>query len=298
MSWLFFIDESGHDHKNVPLEVRGGVALHVSKLWSFIQGWQRLEQDAFGIRLSDYNKEAKGYKLLDKDRLKWSVQAEQMPGAERRKNVKSFLEKGRRKVAPFRNEFTAYGQACVEMARGAFDLLIAQEAKLFACAIQRGVRPPEGFRQVDYLRKDHVFLFERFYYFLEAQHDHGLIVMDESDKALDKTFVKRMESYFMKTATGRNRSYWIVPAPLFVSSEMTVAVQAADICLYCINWGFRPAAWGVDLETRPEIAKEFGPKLIRLQWEGDAYREGNVFRTRGIVLVPDPYESRPVPRAS
>ena len=178
------------------------------------------------------------------------------------------------------------------MARGVFDLLVSHDAKFFACAINRGSRPPVGYHQTDYLRKDHVFLFERFYYFLEQKHEHGLIVMDESDKTLDKTFVKKMESYFMKTATGRNRSYWIVPAPLFVSSEMTVAVQAADICLYCANWGFRPRTWPTGLETRFEIAREFGPKLARLQWEGDAYKDGKVFRTKGIVHVPDPYEAR------
>jgi hypothetical protein len=66
MSWLFFIDESGHDHKHTPLEVRGGVAIHASKLWNFVQAWQRLEQDAFGVRLSEFGKEAKGAKLLDK----------------------------------------------------------------------------------------------------------------------------------------------------------------------------------------------------------------------------------------
>lgn len=292
MSWLFFLDESGHDHKHLPLEVRGGVAIHAKKLWSFIQAWQRLEQDAFGVRLSQYEKEAKGMKLLDKDRMRWANQSEQLSGADRRKFAKVFLERGKQNVPPRRIEFTAYGQACVEMARGAFELLSSHEARLFACAIPRGVKPPKDFKQVDFLRKDHVFLFERFYYFLEAQHEHGLVVMDESDKDLDKTFVQKMESYFMKTATGRNRSYWIVPAPLFVSSEMTVAVQAADICLYCINWGFRPTSWGVDLETRQEIAREFGPKLIRIQWEGDAYKDGTVFRTRGIVLVPDPYEGR------
>jgi hypothetical protein len=297
VSWLFFIDESGHDHKNTPLEVRGGITLHASKLWSFIQGWQRLEEDAFGVRLSEYSKEAKGAKLLDRDRVRWANQIDLMTGLERRKYARAFLEKGKRGIGPTRSEFSAYGQACLEMARGAFDLLVASEAKLFACAIERGIKPPEGFRQVDYLRKDHVFLFERFFYFLEAKQEHGLIVMDETDKALDRKFVKRMESYFMRTAVGRNRSYWIVPAPLFVSSEMTVAVQAADICLYCINWGFRPTGSWRGLDTRNEIAREFGPKLNRLQWEGEGYREGNVFRTYGIVLVPDPYEPRPIPLA-
>ena len=32
MAWLFFIDESGHDHKHMPYEVRGGFAIHVSEL--------------------------------------------------------------------------------------------------------------------------------------------------------------------------------------------------------------------------------------------------------------------------
>jgi hypothetical protein len=292
MSWLFFIDESGHDHKTMPLEVRGGIAIHVSKLWSFIQGWQRLEQDAFGVNLRDFGKEAKGYKLLDRDRLRWADQATPMVATDRRKNVRGFLQKGRDRAKPTSVEFAAYGQACLEMARGVFDLLFSHEAKLFASAIQRGVKAPKDFREIDYLRKDHVFLFERFYYFLEAQAEHGLIVMDESEKNLDKKFVSRMERYFTRTATGRNRTYWIVPAPLFVSSDMTYAVQAADICLYAINWGFRLPSWGSEIEKRDDLADEFGPKLRRLQWEGDGYRDGHVFRSWGIVYVPDPYVSR------
>jgi Protein of unknown function (DUF3800) len=292
MTWLLFLDESGHDHKTMPLEVRGGVAIHVSKLWNFIQGWQRLEQSSFGAYLHEFGSEAKGYKLLDRDRLRWAIQSPMMPEADRRKYSRSFLQKGVSKIAPTKIEFSAYGQACLEMARGVFDLLIGNDAKLFACAIPRGIRPPADFKQEDFLRKDHVFLFERYFYFLEAQAQHGLLVMDESEKKLDKSFVDRMESYFTRTATGRNRTYWIVPAPLFVSSDMTYAVQAADVCLYAINWGFRPFQWNANLQTRQEIAAEFGPKLMRLQWEGDGYREGKVFRSWGIVYVPDPYSSR------
>ena len=29
MAWLLFLDESGHDHKQMPYEVRGGVALQL-----------------------------------------------------------------------------------------------------------------------------------------------------------------------------------------------------------------------------------------------------------------------------
>ncbi|MEO8713397.1 MAG: DUF3800 domain-containing protein [Acetobacteraceae bacterium] len=289
MTWLFFMDESGHDHNALPLEVRGGVAIAVGKLWGFIQGWQRLERESFGFLLADYGREAKGMKLLDKDRIRWAAQTSLMDGDERRKHARSFINKGLNKGKPSSTEFAAYGQACLEMARGAFELLDTVGAKLFACAIRRGVRPHSGFTLLDYLRRDHVYLFERFYYFLETQAEHGLTVMDQSEKNLDTTFVKRMESYFTRTAVGRNRSHWIVPAPLFVSSDMSYAVQAADICLYCLNWGFRPSAWGDDLETRPEIATEFGPKLARLQWEGYGSRDGRSYRSWGIVYVSDPY---------
>jgi hypothetical protein len=94
MAWLLFLDESGHDHKNLPLEVRGGVALHVRKLWGFIQNWQRLERDCFGARLAEFGKEAKGMKLLDKDRIRWAAQAPPMEAEERRKLVRTFLTKG------------------------------------------------------------------------------------------------------------------------------------------------------------------------------------------------------------
>ncbi|HTU89082.1 MAG TPA: hypothetical protein VMF69_03195 [Gemmataceae bacterium] len=35
MAWLLFLDESGHDHKQMPYEVRGGIAFQDSQLWSF-----------------------------------------------------------------------------------------------------------------------------------------------------------------------------------------------------------------------------------------------------------------------
>lgn len=292
MTWLFFMDESGHDHKQMPLEVRGGVALHVNKLWDFVRAWQRLELDAFGARPADFKKEVKGSKLLDKDRWRWANQAPWLSDDDRRKHARGFLTKGLQKQPPIRLEFLAYGQACVEMARGVFEILKSHEARLFAAAIPRGVRPPPGFQHVEYLRKDQVFLFERFFYFLEAQKDHGILVMDETDKTDDQRFVARVERYFSRTQTGRQRTAWIVPAPFFVSSDMSVGVQAADLCLYCINWGFRLHSWPNLEGRRPEITDGFAPQLRQLQWEGDGYRDGRVFRSYGIVLVPDPYEGR------
>lgn len=294
MTWLLFMDESGHDHKNTPLEVRGGIALHVGKLWDFVRAWHRLELEAFGVPLADFKKEIKGEKLLDKDRYRWAAQADRLSDGERRKGARSFLTKGLQKQSPTSSEFLAYGQACLEMARGIFELLQSHDAKLFACAIARGACPPEGFQQKDYLRKDQVFLFERFFYFLEAQRDHGLLVLDETDKVEDRRFLSRLEQYFTVTSPGRQRTAWIVPAPLFVSSDMSVGVQAADVCLYCLNWGFRMPSWQELAPVRPEIERDFRPQLDRLQWRGEGYRDGRVFHTFGIVFVRDPYDSRSV----
>ena len=69
MTWLLFMDESGHDHKNMPFEVRGGVALHASKVWPFVCAFQQAEKDCFGVQLADYSIEIKGSKLLEVKRF-------------------------------------------------------------------------------------------------------------------------------------------------------------------------------------------------------------------------------------
>ena len=70
MTWMLFLDESGHDHKRMTFEVRGGIALLAPKLRAFVQAWQGLEEHCFGAVLADCRKEveAKGAKLFDKDR--------------------------------------------------------------------------------------------------------------------------------------------------------------------------------------------------------------------------------------
>ena len=173
-----------------------------------------------------------------------------------------------------------------------FQLLQDHEARLFAAAVPRGTaKPPAGLGE-ELLRKDQVFLLERFYYLLEEKQEHGILVMDEVEKSADRRFVQRLEGYFTKTTAGRYRSHWMVPSPFFVASDMSYAVQAADLCIYCVNWGYRLPAQGMDAPVRPEIAEAFGSWLERLQFRGEGYRDGRVFRTFGIVNVPDLFEAR------
>lgn len=289
MSWLLFLDESGHDHKNMPYEVRGGVAIQDARLWPLVSEMRRLESVSFGCQLGQYKKELKGSTLLDRKRFRFAAQDQPMEAGARQKHCRGFLTKGLERKRPSRDEFTAYGQACLEMARGMFELLRDNQAVLFASAIPRGVRRPRDPHIDEYLRKDHVFLFERFFYFLETQREQGLLVMDEVEKVTDRMFVRQMESYFTKTVVGRYRTQWIVPAPFFVASDMTYPVQAADLCIYCVNWGFRLPALGMHGEKRNEIANEFGPWLKQLQFKGQGERDGIVFDTYGICYVPNPY---------
>lgn len=292
MSYLLFMDESGHDHRTMPYEVRGGIALHARELWPFIQDMRAHEEAAFGALLHQCGSEIKGHTLLDRDRIAWAHQAEWLDDEARRKHALSFLNRAVRKETPTRIEFTAYGQACLTLARSLFRLLQDHDAVLFASAIPRGVRPPASCDRADLLRKDHVFLLERYFYFLEAKQEHGLLVMDETEKRADRQFMALLRRYFTRTQAGRYRSSWVVPAPLFVSSDLSYPVQAADVCIYCVNLGFRIEDRGMDAPVRREIADEFAPVLRRIQFRGQGYRDGAVFDTYGIVFVSDPYTAR------
>jgi hypothetical protein len=288
MAWLLFLDESGHDHKQMPYEIHGGIAIQDEQLWPFTRAVQQLEQIAFGVALHDFQKEIKGSTLLDRKRFKFANQAPPMPEAERQKHARAFLMKGHQKaMTPASAEFCAYGQACIEMARGIFQLLRDHKATLFASAIPRGTGRAEGLHE-EYLRKDEVFLLERFFYFLEEQQENGLLVMDGTEKTLDRKFVRQVEAYFTKTNTGRYRTQWIVPTPFFVASDMAYPIQVADLCIYCTNWAFRLPSQGMNEPVRSEIEGEFAHWLRRLQFHGQGYRDGHSFETWGICYVPNP----------
>jgi hypothetical protein len=287
MAWLLFLDESGHDHRQMPYEVRGGIAIQDAQLWPFTRAIQQLENTAFGCSLHDFQKELKGSTLVDKDRFKFADQAPPMPEAERQKHARAFLMKGFQKQKPTSTEFCAYGQACLEMARGIFQLLRDHKAVLFASITPRGFARATGPAE-DFLRKDYVFLLERFFYFLEGQKQCGLLVMDGTDKNLDWKFVRQLERYFTKTNSGRYRTQWIVPTPFFVASDMAYPIQVADVCIYCLNWCFRLPSQGMNEPVREEIRREFRDWLGQLQFHGNGYRDSNVFETWGICYVPNP----------
>jgi hypothetical protein len=290
MSWLLFMDESGHDHKTMPYEVRGGVALQDRNVWPFIQAVVSLEQDCFGVRLADFQKEFKGEKLLDKDRFKWASQDSPQIDQERRKNVRAFLTKGLQGAVPTRTEFTGYGQANLQMAQGIFRLLREHDAKIFAAAIPRGAKAPLNTTTTEYLRKDHVYLLERFYYFCHRMQERGLLVMDQVEEKTDYRFVRRLERYFVRTNKGIQRSDWIVPAPFFSSSYLSIPIQVADVCIYCINWGVRSSRMNAPI--RKEIKDQFAGWVRQLEYKTERTTgDGTARKVSAIVFVQNPYGS-------
>lgn len=289
MSYLLFMDESGHDHRSAPYEVHGGIALHASRVWPFVQAMRALERDAFGVSLHEFKSEIKGAKLLDKDRYKWAAQEETMPDLVRRQQAKAFLQNSSQQQKISRGEFTAYGQACLAAAQGIFALLREQGAILFASAVPRGAAKPPPTHNPEFLRRDFVYLLERYCYILQEQSASGLLVMDSIENSEDRRLTGRLERFFSLTQVGRERAQHIVPTPLFVTSDMTYAIQAADLCIYCLNWGFRLPERGMDAPTRPEIARDFGGLVNGLRWKGFGKRAGASFDSYGICYVPNLY---------
>lgn len=288
MSWLLFLDESGHDHKHMPYEVHGGIALHARDVWPFVRAVSDLEYVTFGAHLAEYNKEFKGSTLVDRKRVKWAHRRPWMNESEIRKFAKRFLDRGANKEQPNDDEFVGYGQACYRMAEGVFRLLRDHRAHVFAGVIPRGAKKPGDFAYDHYLRKDFVYMLERYYYFLKDESEHGLLILDRIEDKTDRKFVARLEAYFSKTTKGGIRADWIVPSPLFVSSILTIPVQAADLCIYCLNWGYRKVR-DMNAEVREEIVESFVPWIESLCWKkrisGEEKRH-----LYGIVYVEDPYE--------
>ena len=141
------------------------------------------------------------------NKFKWANQERVLNENERQNGVKRFLSKKSDTLyRPSRRDFTAYGQASLMMVDRIFDLLDKYEAKIFASCIPRDVKQPKNFQFLDFLRKDHVFLQERFFWFLEAQKEPGLFIMDQTEVNDDKRYIKRLHNYYTKTRNGKKKS--------------------------------------------------------------------------------------------
>ncbi|HEU6446961.1 MAG TPA: DUF3800 domain-containing protein [Verrucomicrobiae bacterium] len=241
---LLFIDESGHDHGEAPYEVLAGVAIRERDLWNLIQAIRSAELDHFGLHMNDVGLEFKGKKLLKRKVFRLAKQAAAIEPKKRRDLTRSFLQKGWIESnggtggLQTSEEFAAYGQSAIAFVSRVFGLMASYRVKIFAAMVSKKAEQPSD---ENLLRKDYSYLFQRFFYYLEdfSQSEMGIIVFDEFEKVKCKILINQLERYFLETEKGYQRSARIIPEPFFVHSDLTTAVQLADIVAYCLNWGLR-----------------------------------------------------------
>lgn len=288
---LFFIDESGHDRSLAPYEVLAAVAIAERDLWNLIQAVRAAEIESFGVHLAEVGVEFKGKKLLKSKTFRHANQGHPIEPGRRRDLAREFLMKGQREAqggAPeprSQAEFTAYGQAALCFVMSVLQICASHHARTFAALVNTNSLRP---RDPGLLRRDYAFLFQRFFYYLEdcSPGEMGLVVFDELEKARSRILIQQMERYFLETGTGYHRSSRIVPEPFFVHSDLTTAVQLADIVAYCFNWGTRLNK--MSQPTRPEI-EPMAAAAFNMRYVGKRFGEtdGKEWPVYGVFYVDD-----------
>lgn len=266
---LFFIDESGTDHKQAPYEVLGGIGISESEAWQLIRSLKRSQRRHFGVELDDVIDEVKGTHLLKRKIFKNAALEDLIPEDARRTLAKNFLQKGQRarqtgiQEPMTRLELIAYSQSCIQYVRQMYEMCERHRVQTFAMLIE--VDAPEP-APSEHLRKDMSSLFKLFYYAVDqsSDQDHGLLIFDERENVASRKLIRRISNYFEKTENGRSMCSKILPEPLFVHSNLTTLVQVADVVCYSVNWGYR--LWRMNKPVRVEM-RQFGELAAKIKYK-------------------------------
>jgi uncharacterized protein DUF3800 len=235
MAFFLFVDESGQDHHDSPYEVLAGFAIDDRDLWSFISAGRDLEIDCFGRKYNEIGSEIKARTFLKRKTFRLAAQLPPIQTQERTALAKKALDDG---ASVSRKELTALAQAKLDYVRKILQLCSQYQCKVFAFIIADEKSIPTDH---DMLRKDYVYLFERFYYYLEDKREQprGVIVFDELDKSASHLLLNQTDRYFKRSAKGRFRARLIIPEPFFVHSDLTTGIQVVDFIAYVMSWNFR-----------------------------------------------------------
>lgn len=279
MSFLLFVDESGQDRHHSPYEVLAGVAIEDRDIWNLVVELRQLEDEIFGLRYSQSDRELKARELLKAKVFRHAGLMPPFEPAERRALAARCLTNG---AGATPEEFAALGQAKLVFVERVLETCAAFRCRAFASIIPHDAPRTAG----DFLRKDYAYLFERFYYFLDGQSDDtlGLVVFDELERTQSHLLVDQMERYFVGTHKGRLRSARVIPEPFFVHSQLTTGVQLADLVAYIIAWGVRLPS--MTAAARPEL-RTYADAVITLRRDCtiDIPREG--FTVWGFAVISD-----------
>jgi len=278
MTYLLFLDESGHDPGDSPYEVLAGVAVEDRELWGLIRSIQRSEERHFGQRYVREGRELKAKRLLKRKVYRHAAQFDAIPLEERRELAHLCLQRG---PGATREQLTALAQAKIAFVADILGICERSRCRVFASAIDRAA--PRSKR--DFLRKDYAYLFERYFYFLEDRDAVGLVVFDELERTQSHLLLDRMSRYFAHDGRGEARAGRVVPEPFFVHSHLTTGIQLADLIAYMISWNVRVGAMG--RPTRVEL-DPLGQLVLRLRYRAlRAVDENPEFAIWSIAVIDD-----------
>ena len=235
MAYILFLDESGQDFRASPYEVIAGIAIEDKNIWNVIREIHLLEENIFGRRYSQGDRELKARKILKSKTFRLAGQLPDFEPSVRRELTKQCLDHGKNVT---KEQLTAMAQSKIAFAKELLQIVANFRCKAFASIVSSSFNPADI---PELLRKDYVYLFERYFYFLEDKPEEpsGIIVFDETEKTQSQKLIQQIENYFKKTHNGRNRATLLIPEPLFVHSDLTTGVQIADVLAYVISWSMR-----------------------------------------------------------
>ena len=247
MAIFLFVDESGQDHSSAPYEVLAGLAVNRKELWDFIRIIHDFEVECFGLKYGNNRREIKARKFLNRRTFAYVAQFEPFEEGVRTLLAKQALERGR---GLSRTQLAALAQAKLAYVKKVLNHCATFNCKVFSCIV---ANPGSAHRKNSMLPKEYVYLFERFYYFLESQRPQqdGTIIFDEVEKSMSHLRINQMNNYFQRSYNGTIRSSLILPEPIFVHSDRTTGIQIADFIAYIICWNFRNAR--LTKPRRPEL---------------------------------------------
>lgn len=284
---LYFVDESGIDLKRAPCVVLAGVGTREADVWPFTQAFMGLVEEVLRFP-PEMAYEVKGSKLLHRRVFRHAELLDPLPTSRRNEAVESLLDKNQRGIDANREELAALGQAKIHFVERVLGLAADFGMTAFASIVPRDA--PQQ-RDQSFLRKDFAYLFQRIHCHLCDQDDdvHGVLIFDEQDPALSQRLMGQIDKYFRETDRGQQRAQRMIPMPFFVHSDLTPAIQIADLVAYIVNWGLR-------LPRMPEPArKELKPladRVFRLNYRGREVPLKRQLGKRGrqiwgIAYIPD-----------
>ena len=186
MAYFLFVDESGQDRKEVPYEVLAGVVIKDEALWPLIQEIKNSEMKYFGDFYQIRKEELKAKKLLKTKTYRLANQMAQIDDGALHVLTRKCFTSG---AAAKKIQLTALAQSKIKYVNEVFHLCKTFDCRVFASIIdyRANQKQPEllDFTDLDFLRKDYSFLFERYFYFLEdnQKNDMGIVVFDELERS-------------------------------------------------------------------------------------------------------------------